>query len=342
MIEIRTQVSLKQYNTFAIDSKALYFIEVFSTQQLLKTLEFHKNNYPLLPILVLGGGSNILFTKDFEGLVIRLNIQGFELISESENDVILKIGAGEKWHEVVIKTLANSWFGFENLSLIPGTVGAAPIQNIGAYGVEIKDFILEVEGVNIEDSRILAFNNLDCAFGYRDSIFKNQLKDKFIITHVSFKLSKTPSIKSQYGAIGQELSKKGIINISPNDISDAVISIRQSKLPDPKITGNAGSFFKNPTISKSIFDELFIKYPHIPNYPNEKNEVKLAAGWLIESCGWKGKSLGNVACHKDQALVLINQTGKAKGSEILDLANQICSSVYEKFGILLEKEVNIR
>jgi UDP-N-acetylmuramate dehydrogenase len=335
---VQENVSLKSYNTFGIDSTAKYFTEVVSVidlQQILKSSQFKP-----LPKLIIGGGSNILFTRNFDGLVIRNSIKGINIVSEDENNVFVQVGAGELWHEFVLWSIAKNLGGVENLSLIPGCVGAGPMQNIGAYGVELKDVFHELEAINITTADKKIFSKAECKFGYRESVFKNECKEMFVITSVTLKLNKKPDFNTSYGAIEQELKKSNVTEISVKAISDAVIAIRKSKLPDPALLGNAGSFFKNPEISKDDFVLLQSKFPSIPNYPAAENKVKLAAGWLIEQCGWKGKRVGNTGSHRDQALVLVNY-GNASGNEIFQLALEIQKSVKEKFGVTILPEVNL-
>lgn len=331
--------SLKPYNTFGIDAKARYFTEAHSVEELLEAL-----NNPIshsLPLLFLGGGSNILLTRDFEGLAVQLNLKGIHEEIISENEVVVTVKAGENWHEFVLFCLEKNYGGMENLSLIPGNVGTSPMQNIGAYGVEIKHAFVSCTVLNLENLQLETFNKEQCRFGYRDSVFKQEGKGKYVITEVSFSLTrKDHQLKTSYGAIQAELEKSGIENPTIQDISKAVISIRQSKLPDPKKTGNAGSFFKNPTIPFAQFEDLQEQFADIQGYPNG-DFVKVPAGWLIEQAGWKGKQIGNAATHKLQALVIINATGNATGKEIFDFSQNIIDSVQEKFGIELEREVNI-
>lgn len=331
--------SLQPYNTFGIDAKARYFTEVSSVEELLEALNTPATQ--TLPLLFLGGGSNILLTKDFEGLAVQLNLKGIHEDLISENEVLVTVKAGENWHEFVLFCLEKNYGGMENLSLIPGNVGTSPMQNIGAYGVEIKDTFVSCTVLNLENLQLETFNREQCQFGYRDSVFKQEGKGKYVIVEVSFILTrKNHQLKTSYGAIQSELEKSGIEHPTIQDISKAVITIRQSKLPDPKKTGNAGSFFKNPTIPLTQFEELQQKFDNIQGYPNG-DFVKVPAGWLIEQCGWKGKQIGNVASHQLQSLVIINATGKATGKEIFDFSTMIIDSVMEKFGIELEREVNI-
>ncbi len=331
--------SLKPYNTFGVDVKANYFAEANTVEELKEALHFSKENN--LPWLFLGGGSNVLFTCDFNGLVIKLNLKGISVQPQNENEVLVTAKAGENWHEFVMFCLDKNFGGLENLSQFPGNVGTSPMQNIGAYGTEIKDIFVNCTVLNLETLEIETFDLEKCRFGYRDSIFKQEGKGKYVILDVTFKLTtQNHYIKTEYGAIQAELENSGIENPTIQEVSKAVISIRQSKLPDPKEVGNAGSFFKNPTIPSAQFESLQQRFENIPGYPNE-DSVKVPAGWLIEQCGWKGKQIGNVASHKLQALVIVNATGKATGKEIYDFSTEIINSVKEKFGIELEREVNI-
>ncbi|SHE63408.1 UDP-N-acetylmuramate dehydrogenase [Chryseobacterium sp. OV279] len=331
--------SLKPYNTFGVDVNAKYFIEVQTLEELRDAINYSKNHH--LSILFLGGGSNILLTKDFDGLAIKLSLIGIDEKDLNDNEVLVTAKAGENWHELVMYSLEKNYGGLENLSLIPGNVGTSPMQNIGAYGTEIKDIFVSCSVLDLENLALRTFNLEECRFGYRDSIFKQEGKGKYVILEVTFKLTKKDHhIKTEYGAIKTELENLGITHPTIQDVSKAVIHIRQSKLPDPKETGNAGSFFKNPTIPLAQFEDLKQKFENIPGYPNG-DVVKVPAGWLIEQCGWKGKQIGNAASHKLQALVIVNATGNATGKEIFDFSTEIIHSVQEKFGIELEREVNI-
>lgn len=331
--------SLKPYNTFGVDAKSKYFIEINNIEELKDALSFSRAQS--LPLLLLGGGSNILLTKDFDGLAIKLNLKGISEEDLNENEVLVTAKAGENWHEFVVDCIGKNYGGLENLSLIPGNVGTSPMQNIGAYGTEIKDIFVSCKVLDLENLELKTFNLEECRFGYRDSIFKQEGKGRYIILEVTFKLTKKDHhIKTEYGAITSELKNMGIEQPTIQDVSKAVISIRQSKLPAPKEIGNAGSFFKNPTIPLTQFEVLQQKFENIQGYPNG-NKVKVPAGWLIEQCGWKGKQIGNVASHKLQSLVIINATGTATGKEIFDFSTEIINSVKEKFGIELEREVNI-
>ncbi len=338
-MKIQENISLKNYNTFGVEAKAHYFVEVHDLHELKYATEFAKINH--IKILFLGGGSNLLFTQDFDGLVIKLNLKGISEENLDENHVLVSAKAGENWHEFVLYTLSKNYGGLENLSLIPGNVGTCPIQNIGAYGTEIKDHFVSCKALNLETSEIEELSLEDCKFGYRDSIFKTSAKGKYVIVEVTFKLTtQNHLIKTEYGAISTELKSLGIENPTIQEVSKAVINIRQSKLPNPAEIGNAGSFFKNPSIPLAQFENLKEKFPKIQGYANG-DWVKVPAGWLIENAGWKGKQIGNVASHKLQALVIINATGNASGKEIYDFSTQIIDSVKEKYGIELEREVNI-
>lgn len=336
---IQENVSLKPFNTFGVEASVRYFSEVNSVEELIEKLKF--SNSHSLPLFFIGGGSNILLTKDFEGLAIQLNQKGISEEIINENEVLVTAKAGENWHQFVMYCLDKNYGGLENLSLIPGNVGTSPMQNIGAYGTEIKDIFESCKVLNLETLEIEVFNLEKCRFGYRDSIFKQEGKGKYVILEVTFRLTtKEHKIDVEYGAIKSELENLGIKKPTIQDVSKAVINIRQSKLPDPKVIGNAGSFFKNPTIPLSQFETLKKKFENIPGYPNG-DFVKVPAGWLIEQAGWKGKQIENVASHKLQALVIINATGDATGKEIFDFSTEIIKSVKEKFGIELEREVNI-
>ena len=332
---IETNKNLKEYNTFGISVKAEMFAVFSSIEELKQILSFRNDK----KLLVLGGGSNLLLTKDFDGLVIKNEIKRFEVIEETSSEVIVESGAGENWHEFVLNCIDKGFGGIENLSLIPGSVGASPMQNIGAYGVEIKDVFESLSAYHIASGEIHYFDKTKCEFGYRESIFKNKVKGEYIILTVTFRLTKNPTINSSYGAINEQLKVMGIENPTIQELSAAVIAIRQSKLPDPKIIGNAGSFFKNPTVEIALLEQIQKNYPDIPNYP-ALNGRKLAAGWLIEKAGWKGRTFDNYGVHKLQALVLVNY-GNCTGQEIFDLSSQIIQDVFEKFGVLLEREVNI-
>jgi len=337
-MKIEKNISLKSYNTFGIEVKAKFFSEIYDETQLKEILS--SDEYNTLPKLILGGGSNVLLTKDFDGLVLKISIPGIEIIDETDKTVLIKAGAGETWHKLVLYCVGNNYGGVENLSLIPGTVGAAPMQNIGAYGQEIKDVFENLNGVYIYDCKSAIFKKDECKFAYRNSIFKNELKNKFIITYVTLCLSKHPVINTSYGNVKSELDKFGYSQVGIKEVSDTIIRIRQSKLPDPTEIGNAGSFFKNPEVSEEKFNQLKENFINIVGFKLENGKVKVPAGWLIESCGWKGKKVGNTGSHSKQSLVLVNY-GNASGEEVLNLAKEIKKSVLVKFDIELKEEVNI-
>jgi UDP-N-acetylmuramate dehydrogenase len=339
-MNIQQNISLKPYNTFGIDAQAKYFSTFDSTEQLdelLNNLKLHAEDFNYL---ILGGGSNLLFTKDFDGIVLKNEISGIEKVKEDEEYIYVKAGAGENWHQFVLYCLQNNYAGVENLSLIPGNVGASPMQNIGAYGVEIKDVFHHLEAFHLHDKTVRTFSLADCQFGYRESVFKRQYKNQFVIVSVTYRLRKHPAFNTSYGAIQQELEKMGVKELTIQAVSQAVINIRSSKLPDWKVEGNAGSFFKNPAIPNPKFHELKHAYPKMPFYPVDEQVTKIPAGWLIEQCGWKGYRDGDAGCYPKQALVLVNY-GTATGNEIYALSEKIILSVKEKFGIALEREVNI-
>jgi len=337
-MEIQKNYPLKNLNTFGLDVKAQLFANVKNEEQL--QLLITDENFKDLPKFILGGGSNILLKSDFEGLVIKISIPGIEIVQEENDSVLIKAGAGELWHDLVLFSVERNLGGIENLSLIPGTVGAAPMQNIGAYGQEIADTFEKLEGLYSGNGKKEVFGRGQCKFGYRNSIFKNELKNKFVITSVFLRLNKNPELKLHYGTIRQEIDKLGKKEIAVADVSEVICKIRQSKLPDPKQIGNAGSFFKNPEVTQEQFKNLKKKYPEIVGYPIEDKKVKLAGGWLIENCGWKGKMIGKVGSHSKQALVLVNY-GDANGKDILNLAKDIKDSVFEKYNVMLEEEINI-
>lgn len=334
---IHENFSLKNYNTFGIDATAKYFVEINSLKELRSIIG--NNDYPRK--IVIGGGSNMLLTDNIDALFIHINLKGKSIISESPDTAQVKIMAGENWHEMVMWSLENGFGGLENLSLIPGNTGTAPIQNIGAYGVELKDCFVSCEAIRIEDLQLITLNKEECKFGYRDSYFKNEGKDKYVITSVTFSLTKDNHIiNSGYGAIEEQLERDAIKNPTIKDISNAVIAIRQSKLPDPKVLGNSGSFFKNPMVSTEVFNEFISKHPEAPFYKISDLTYKIPAGWLIEKCGFKGKRFGDAGVHKNQALVLVNYD-KATGKEILALASKIIEEVQNKFNITISPEVNL-
>ena len=338
MMKIIENYSLKSLNTFGVDVKTRYIAEIFSDNDLFKLLE--DKEFESVRKFILGGGSNILFTKDFEGLVIKNSIPGINIIDEDDESIIIETGAGVNWDDFVSYCVEKKWCGVENLSLIPGTVGAAPIQNIGAYGQELKNVLYNLEGIFIETGEKKIFNNYECKFSYRESIFKNEFKNKFVITRVGFKLSKKPEVNISYPSIREELNNRKISDPKIRDLRKIVVDIRNSKLPDPKIIGNAGSFFKNPVVRNDKFKMLKEKYPDLNSYPVDDDHVKLSAAALIEKCGWKGKRIGNCGSYEKQPLVIVNY-GEATAGEILELANNIRLSVEENFGVTLQQEVNL-
>lgn len=332
----QSNVSLLPYNTFSLEAKARYFYAFKDINRLQNALKQRDGE----TLLILGGGSNILLTQDFEGLVLKNDLKGIEVERETSEHFLVKVQAGENWHQFVLEAIKHNWAGIENLSLIPGTVGAAPMQNIGAYGVEIEQVFEELEALEISTGKMHRFSHSDCEFGYRESVFKKTLKGQFIICSVTFKLLKEPQFNTSYGAIKETLEENGVSELSIQAISQAVIQIRQSKLPDPAKIGNAGSFFKNPTIDKLDFEGLKAEFSNIPGYQLPKKQVKIPAAWLIDQCGWKGKTFGEIGVHKNQPLVLVNY-GDGNGENIKDLAFKIQDSVRAKFGIELTPEVNI-
>jgi UDP-N-acetylmuramate dehydrogenase len=337
-MNIQEQVELLPFNTFKISAKAKYFVSIRSVaefQELVKNPIFKRERH-----FILGGGSNILLTRDFDGLIIKVDLKGIEIVSQDDNYVTIKAGAGEVWHALVMHCVAHNWGGIENLSLIPGTVGAAPMQNIGAYGVEIKEVIQHVEAIDRITGGLRVFTHAECDFGYRESVFKQELKEKYFISSVTLTLTKkNHQFNTSYGAIEAVLQQHNT-PVSIRTISDAVISIRQQKLPNPINIGNAGSFFKNPTISDQVYSTLQKTHLEIPGYTLENQHVKVPAGWLIENCGWKGKTIGEVGVHAHQALVLVNYGG-GTGEKIWELAQKIIASVKEEFNIELQPEVNV-
>ena len=336
-MQVFKNTSLKAFNTFGVDAKAKEFVAFSSVQQLEHVTKQHLASGT--PYLILGAGSNILFTQDFNGLVLKNEILGIEIVEENEECFFVKVGAGVNWHEFVLHCIEQDWGGVENLSLIPGTVGAAPVQNIGAYGVELKDVLHALYAWDIKQQRLIEFSNADCDFGYRNSVFKHTYKGAMVICDVVFKLTKKHVVKIGYGAIKDQLAEHGTLSPTIRDVSNAVIAIRSSKLPDPNEIGNAGSFFKNPVVGQTFFEHLHKCYPDIVAYPSG-NDIKLAAGWLIEQAGWKGFHEGSVGCYDKQALVLVN-LGGATGAEIFALAKRIQASVKGKFDVELEIEVNV-
>lgn len=335
-LRVQENVSLKLYNTFGIEANARWFSIFSNTEELESLIDY----MPRAAHLILGGGSNILFTNDFDGLVLKNEIKRIEELHEDTEYIYVKAGAGENWHEFVQYCISHNWGGVENLSLIPGNVGASPMQNIGAYGVELQDVFWGLEAFHIKEKKVITFTLSDCEFGYRESVFKKKFKGEFIILAVTFRLRKHPVLHTEYGSIKHELERMGVQQLSIKAISQAVTNIRLSKLPDPHKIGNAGSFFKNPSVSKEKFDSLKEKFEHIIGHAHPDGTVKLYAGWLIEQCGWKGFRRGDAGVHAMQALVLVNYSN-AKGKEIYDLSEEILLSVKEKFDVDLEREVNI-
>jgi UDP-N-acetylmuramate dehydrogenase len=341
-MQIQKNISLKPYNSFGIDAKARYFSSFSDTTELSELI----TNNPKLKTFILGGGSNVLFTKDIDSLVLKNEISGIQKLHEDAEYIYVKVGAGENWHRFVLHCIKNNMAGAENLSLIPGNVGASPMQNIGAYGVELKEIFWNLEAFHLRERKIKTFTLSECEFGYRDSIFKRRYKGQFVILNVTFRLHKHPIFHTSYGAVEKELEKMGVKELSIGAISQAVINIRTSKLPDPAVIGNAGSFFKNPTVDNEKFQSLKLQFPNIVGYKNIEGTVKLPAAWLIEHCGpqndisWKGFRKGDAGCHEKQALVLVNY-GSASGKDIQELGERIRKTVKAKFGVNLEREVNI-
>jgi UDP-N-acetylmuramate dehydrogenase len=336
---IQENASLKQLNTFGIPAKARYLTHITSQESLVALTK--GTLFGSVKHLILGGGSNILFTKDYDGLVMKVDLSGKTLLEETDGDVLISVGAGENWHRFVLYCISHGWGGIENLSLIPGSVGAAPIQNIGAYGVEVEKLIEYVDGIDLTTGESRRLTHPECRFGYRESVFKHDLRENFFISSVTLRLTKkNHRLDTHYGALQEVLERNKITHPGIKEISDAVIDIRSSKLPDPSVIGNAGSFFKNPTVLAQFAKTLQGAYPSMPVYPVDNQYVKIPAGWLIEQCGWKGKKSGRVGVHERQALVLVN-FGDAMGEEILQLATEIQDSVKKKFGVSLMTEVNI-
>lgn len=335
---VNENVSLRPYNTFSLNATARYFAAFHSTEALQQILRDER--WRDTPKMILGGGSNLLLTKDFDGLVLKNEIKGIHVVREDDDYVYINAGAGENWHQFVMHCIGKDLGGLENLSLIPGNVGASPMQNIGAYGVEIKDTFWELEALNLDTLLPVRFDNAACEFGYRESVFKRQFKNRFVILNVTYRLHKKPVVNTTYGAIEQELAKMGITAPTIRDVSQAVIHIRSSKLPNPAEIGNAGSFFKNPEVSAEKYEQLKVAFPDVVAYPLPGHHFKLAAGWLIEQCGWKGYREGDAGVHVRQALVLVNY-GNAQGADIYNLSTKVLQSVEEKFGVVLEREVNV-
>ena len=341
MQEVQNNISIKPYNSFGIDVKAQR-MAFFSSPEQLKQILIEQADFikEFKNILVLGGGSNLLFTQNFSGLILKNEIKGLEIYKEDELHVYVKAGAGENWHQFVLFCLENNLAGAENLALIPGSVGAAPMQNIGAYGVELKEVFYKLDALNLTTHEMISFNKEDCAFGYRESVFKNKYKNQFAICEVYFRLNKVPVFNISYGAIADALKNDFANEVSIQNIATAVIKIRQSKLPDSKVIGNSGSFFKNPEVTPEKYQQLKNNFENIVAFPLPNGNYKLAAGWLIEQCGWKGFRDGDAGCYPLQALVLVNY-GSASGKEIYELAQKIISSVEKKFDVQLHPEVNI-
>lgn len=337
-MEIKENYSLKALNTFGIDVKARYFAVFQSVDELKALLTFQQQKG--IPRLIIGGGSNILFTKDFDGIVLKNELGGIAVVSENDKNIFIKAGAGELWHNVVMQCVDKGYQGIENMALIPGCIGAAPMQNIGAYGIELKDVFYELQALNILSGEIENFDLARCEFGYRESVFKRKYRDQFVILNVTLRLNKIPVYNVSYGNLHQEIDAKYKGELSVKNIANAVIAIRQSKLPDPKFIGNAGSFFKNPEVDKEKVAQLKSMYSNLVSYPIDNQKEKLAAGWLIEQAGWKGKRIKDYGVHEKQALVLVNYGG-SQGKDVYDLSTSIIDSVKEKFGLVLEREVNI-
>lgn len=334
-MKIFRDYSLLPHNTFGMDVKASVFIEYASVKELKEVLSLYVKDNQWLHI---GKGSNLLFTGDFSGIILHSAIKGYEVIHEDTNEVVVRVGAGEVWDDFVAMTVENEWYGAENLSLIPGEVGASAVQNIGAYGVEAKDLIVGVEAIEVSTGKECIFKNEECGYAYRESVFKSSLKYQYLVTHVSYRLKKTPCYHLDYGNIRLELEKqKACLTLA--NVRQAIISIREAKLPDPKLQGNAGSFFMNPVISRKHFEALLVDYPLMPHYEVDAESIKIPAAWMIDQCGWKGKRLGRAGVHDKQALVLVN-LGGAVGTEVIALSEAIQKSVYEKFGINILPEVN--
>lgn len=338
-MQFNEHISLKPFNSFGIDAKARYFTS-FDTLERLEEVITHLEKKSISQRMILGGGSNLLFTRDYDGCILKNDLKGISLAGEDEDHYYVKVSAGENWHGFVMYCIHHQYAGLENLSLIPGNAGASPMQNIGAYGVEIKDLFHELEAWHIQDKTLHTFRTPDCAFGYRESVFKRKYRNQFVICNITFRLNKIPTFHTSYGAISEELERMGVQQLSIRAIADAVIHIRSSKLPNPSALGNAGSFFKNPLVTDEQYEDLKKTYPSIPGYAAGDTTTKLAAGWLIEQCGWKGYRKGDAGCYAKQALVLVNY-GQATGSEIWQLSEEIIQSVKNRFGIALEREVNI-
>lgn len=335
-MNIQKNYSLLPHNTFGMDVKASVFMEYESVEELKDLLG--QSSLVEGTWLHIGGGSNLLFTKDYPGMILHSAIKGFEVVGENEDEVLVRAGAGEVWDDFVAYTVEKGWYGAENLSLIPGEVGASAVQNIGAYGVEAKDLIVKVDTLEVETGKERVFGNEACGYAYRESVFKHALKGKYIVTHVTYHLFKKPSYRLDYGNVRAELEKRGC-ELTLENVRRTIIDIRESKLPDPKVQGNAGSFFMNPIVPRPLFEELLSKYPSMPFYEVDAERVKIPAAWMIDQCGWKGKQLGRAGVHNKQALVLVN-CGGATGQEIIALSEEIQHSVLDKFGVRISPEVN--
>jgi UDP-N-acetylmuramate dehydrogenase len=337
-LKVGENISLKSFNTMGVSASARFYCAVENVDELKEAISWGKDKN--LKIMTLGGGSNILFTSDFDGLIIHNNITGKVTLQENAELVHLYVGAGEVWHDLVRFAVRRDWYGIENLALIPGSVGAAPLQNIGAYGVELKDVLVRVHALDIDSLEEISFTNEECQFAYRDSIFKQEKKGQLVIFGIEIILSKIPSINIEYGDIRKVLEEKNIMSADAQAIYDAVCKIRQSKLPDPKELGNTGSFFKNPIVEKKVLEKIQKSHPEAPFYPIDNEHIKIPAGWLIEQSGWKGKRVGNTGNHEKQALVIVNY-GDATGTEILEHARNVIDDIDKRFGIRLQPEVNI-
>lgn len=337
-MEMKSDYSLSSYNTFNIKVDGKFFTEVASLAEINEASTFAKQRE--LPLLILGGGSNVLFTADYPGLVMRVNFKGIHVLKETPDAVTVQAGAGVPWDDLVAWSVHHGFGGLENLSLIPGSVGASPVQNIGAYGVEMQDHFVSLDWYDLESGKVIQFNKKEAAFGYRNSIFKQKLKGRGVVLSVTFSLSKKHTFKTGYGTLGERLKEMGAATLTLKAMRDAVISIRRSKLPDPEVIGNAGSFFKNPTVPQAIHELLAREHPGLVSYPQSRHTFKLAAGWLIDQCGWKGYREGDAGVHEKQALVLVNYNN-ASGQEIFNLSEKIHQSVMNRFHVELEREVNV-
>jgi UDP-N-acetylmuramate dehydrogenase len=335
MAGMQHQYALKELNSFGIHANASYFASPGNEEELINLLDHYVHQ---MPLLVMGEGSNILFKSDFEGLILRPGMRGLELLEEDDREVLVRVGAAENWDNWVTSAINKAWYGLENLSLIPGSVGSAPVQNIGAYGVELKDYLERVDAWDLQQNKQVRLKREACSFGYRSSIVKKEYRGRYIITHVVFRLRKQAQLILDYGPVKERFTLEG--GTTAKDLREVIVSIRRQKLPDPLEFGNAGSFFKNPVVDRSVFERIHANYPGIPHYKDAEDQVKIPAGWLIEQAGWKGKRIGNVGTWPTQALVIVNYGG-ATGQEILDFSEQLREDVDKKFGICLEREVNV-